>query len=196
MRRRMFCLLLTIVVTSGCGKPAVTNVPSAGSPAASVPSNSAAAEPGSPEIADREMFQQVTALYQQAKETGATQASSAHQWLSDTLEQSVATGEAATEQTTAWISEQFHSARSAGETTATSARDWVMQDIQRMSSWQYKSETFTSSDRPEQIIARLNELGAKRWECILVDADGNQENVLFSNDPSEVTSSRFLPATF
>ena len=170
MKRHLSCCAIAILFLAGCERPSTVAEPAA------VP-----APVDSPEenAEDLDIAQSIQSLYEQAKETGATNANSVKQWLGETLEQSVESSEATAEQSAEWISEQFQRAKSTGETTATSARDWVAQDIQRMGSWQYTSVSFPSSTSPQDITKQLNELGAKRWECMLVDSGATQKTFYF-----------------
>ncbi len=170
---RLSCAMIAAVVCVGCERPVAEAQPVV---------EFAASDMADEGREDRDIADSVNSLYEQAKETGATNANSVKQWVGETLEQSVTSSEATAEQSTEWVIDQFDRAKSAGETTATSARDWVMQDIQRMGSWQYTNVSIPTSAHPEEITKKLNELGVKRWECFLVDTDESKKTFYFKRN--------------
>ena len=109
-------------------------------------------------------WDRVTTLYDEAKASGETTAASAFDWVSEIYD----SGKASSGATADSIRSLYEKARETGETSADSAKTWVLDDIQEIGSWQYKTLEVTNSDRAD-IVARLNELGADRWECFWVE---------------------------
>ena len=61
------------------------------------------------------------------------------------------------------IRELYRQAQDAGESVPTDAYDWARSDLQKMGDWEYMLLRLDGAD-DEAMQARLNELGADRWE--------------------------------
>jgi len=117
---------------------------------------------------DEETWSRITRLYEQAKSSGATAATSASDWLGELYDDANEMRIGATDSSLEWIEDSYAEAQRTGETSATSARDWVTGDLSRIGAWEYKTLVLPT-DRPEEIAIELNKLGADRWECFWVD---------------------------
>ena len=110
-------------------------------------------------------WSKVKNLYSKAKKKGKTTASDAKQWVSGLLGSASDSTNKASRDATEWAQGLYQQALDQGETQATNVKDWVMEDISKGSAWQYK--VVKVEGNPEK---KMNELGAKRWECFDVEA--------------------------
>ncbi len=61
------------------------------------------------------------------------------------------------------IRDLYRQAQEAGESVPTDAYEWARSDLQKIGDWEYMLLRLSSAD-DEAMQARLNELGADRWE--------------------------------
>ena len=59
----------------------------------------------------------------------------------------------------------YERAKEAGEKVPVDIYAWIRYDLERVNNWEYHV-VVTNSANNEAITARLNELGAQRWECL------------------------------
>lgn len=112
--------------------------------------------------------------YQQAKDAGLTTASSAGHWLSEQYDGATRSASNATNSATRWVSGTYGEAVKAGDTTARSATEWVSEDVGKIGTWQYRVVKVEVA----KVEAKLNEMGAQRWECFSVNWEGMPTLVL------------------
>lgn len=62
----------------------------------------------------------------------------------------------------------YDEAKRQGETVPGDVAEWVATDLGREGAWEYRVIDHAGNGAPE-LEARLNELGAERWECIALD---------------------------
>ena len=109
--------------------------------------------------------EQANELFQKAKAAGQTTANNAGEWISDTVSGAMeATGSVA-QDTGDWVTDTYESLKDQGLTNANNASEWLQQDIKNINSIEYK----TMPKSTENLEAKLNELGAQRWDCFAVD---------------------------
>lgn len=70
-----------------------------------------------------------------------------------------------------WVEEAYNSLSKRGLTSAKSASDWLKNDWNSMNTWEYQV-LFVSAEEmsstPDVLESKLNEAGARRWECFSV----------------------------
>ncbi len=113
-------------------------------------------------------LQQLQESYQQAKDAGLTTANSAGHWLSEQYDGATRSASSATNSATRWVSGMYGEAVKAGDTTARSATEWVSEDVGKIGTWQYRVVKVEVA----KVEAKLNEMGAQRWECFSVNWEG------------------------
>ena len=81
----------------------------------------------------------------------------------------------------AQIRDLYQRARSAGERVPEDAYDWAREDISRIGDWEYQvlgiDEAPGEPGDDAALQARLNALGAERWEVFWIDARGDRLRV-------------------
>ncbi len=133
-----------------------------------------------------------TDLLKQATDSSSDGADTARKWITDRMYDATDSGTAIAGDASEWASEMFQSLKDQGLTSADNARQWLTDDIRNMNALNYKIVR-VSLDDLEAVEAKLNELGALRWECFhAVDQDG--ETVLFFKKNSR-SILRNIPAT-
>ncbi len=65
----------------------------------------------------------------------------------------------------------YEMAKEAGEQVPGDVADWFKQDLDRIGDWEYRLLVVSSLSN-DKLEAKLNELGADRWECFAVLHDG------------------------
>ena len=122
---------------------------------------------------EKSYWKQVTEMYESAKSSGRTTASNVNAWIIETYDQASSSTKETAAATADWFNNAYEQAKESGETTAANTRDWLIEDVKKMGSWEYKTIVVKSAES-NTALARLNELGAKRWECFWVDKQGDQ----------------------
>ncbi|MBW2272442.1 MAG: hypothetical protein JRG96_04165 [Deltaproteobacteria bacterium] len=74
--------------------------------------------------------------------------------------------------------ELYELLRVRGEEAPGEVSDWAQEDLESIGAWEYKVEPFPPGD-PAAIEARMNELGAERWECFSVTPSPTGPVLLF-----------------
>ena len=67
----------------------------------------------------------------------------------------------------------YERAKEAGEKVPADVYAWIRQDLQRVNNWEYHVAVYNPADS-EAIAARMNELGAQRWECVGLSSRGDE----------------------
>ena len=137
-------------------------------------------------------WQQAQQLYEQAKVSGTTTATSTADWVAELYDSAVTGTQSAAQSSTDWITHKYNEALEAGETRAKSSKDWVMEDLGKIGTWQYKVAVVMST--PQRVERELNQLGAERWECFAVrEIEGERRTTLYLKRPHR-SYLRYLPA--
>ena len=173
---------LSFALVCGCNKS--NNKGQNGNPSNREVGQNEAGEDGESE--DKTMMQKANELFQKAKESGATTAKNAKEWMTDMYGRSVEAGEATSESVANWVNNVYEKAKETGSTSAKSAKDWVAEDLSKIGAWQYTSRTVSSDDDPNKVMILLNELGAQKWECFWVDKQPNQTVLYFKKSPKSL----------
>ena len=66
------------------------------------------------------------------------------------------------------IEEIYRRAREAGEEVPPDAMEWAREDLERIGDWEYRVVRL-ESDEDAAVEARLNALGAERWEVFWIE---------------------------
>ena len=75
------------------------------------------------------------------------------------------------------VRELYRQARESGQQVPQDALEWARQDVRRIGDWEYKIEELPRED-PQARQARLNELGAERWEVFWIEPVGDERPCL------------------
>lgn len=70
----------------------------------------------------------------------------------------------------------YEQARESGQQAPQDALEWARQDVRRIGDWEYKIVDVPRED-PQARQARLNELGAERWEAFWMEPAGDGTRV-------------------
>ena len=76
----------------------------------------------------------------------------------------------------------YERARETGEQVPGDIADWLKEDLDRIGDWEYRLLS-VSSFSDETVEAKLNDLGAERWECFAVLHEGGRTR-LFLKRPA------------
>ena len=66
------------------------------------------------------------------------------------------------------VRELYEKAREAGDHVPTNVVEWAKEDLKNIGAWEYRIEQINLQD-DKAVEARLNELGAERWEVYWVE---------------------------
>ena len=69
------------------------------------------------------------------------------------------------------VRELYRQARESGQQVPKDALEWARQDVRRIGDWEYRIVDLPRED-PQARQARLNELGAERWEVFWMEPAG------------------------
>lgn len=69
------------------------------------------------------------------------------------------------------VQELYRQARESGQQVPKDALEWTQQDLRRIGDWEYKIVDLPL-EGPQSRQARLNELGAERWEAFWMEPAG------------------------
>lgn len=72
----------------------------------------------------------------------------------------------------------YEKAKETGEQVPKDVYAWVKEDFGKIGDWEYHVVELSFAD-PKALEAKLNELGAERWECIWVQYTGSKSMFLF-----------------
>ena len=121
-----------------------------------------------------------------SKESDEGYLETVNQWF----EAAKASGETTADNATEWLSQLYGNARDQSIGTASSIKNWTAEDIANMGAWEYR--VVSVGDDLDLLEAQLNQMGKERWECFLVQRDGNRNTLLFKR--SKKSFLRQLPA--
>ena len=74
------------------------------------------------------------------------------------------------------VRELYQQARESGQQVPKDALEWARQDVRRIGDWEYRIVDLPRED-PQARQARLNELGAERWEVFWMEPAGDGTRV-------------------
>ena len=74
--------------------------------------------------------------------------------------------------------ELYELLRERGEAVPDDVSSWAQEDLESIGSWEYRVEPLEVGD-PAALEARMNELGAERWECFAVTPSPGGSVMLF-----------------
>ncbi len=74
------------------------------------------------------------------------------------------------------VQELYQQARESGQQVPKDALEWARQDLHRIGDWEYKIVDLPH-EGPQSSQARLNELGAERWEAFWMEPAGDGTRV-------------------
>lgn len=74
------------------------------------------------------------------------------------------------------VRDLYQQARESGQQVPKDALEWARQDLHRIGDWEYKIVDLPL-EGPQARQARLNELGAERWEAFWMEPAGNGARV-------------------
>ena len=74
--------------------------------------------------------------------------------------------------------ELYELLRERGEEVPEDMGSWAQEDLESIGAWEYRVEPLASGD-PAALEARMNELGAERWECFAVTPSPQGSLLLF-----------------
>ena len=74
------------------------------------------------------------------------------------------------------VRELYRQARESGQQVPKDALEWARQDLHRIGDWEYKIVDLPP-EGPQARQARLNELGAERWEAFWMEPAGDGTRV-------------------
>ena len=88
--------------------------------------------------------------------------------------------DAAPAEPSAWdqVLEYYEKAKAAGEQVPQDVYEWARQDLSRIGDWEYLVTSISLSNTVG-MQHELNLLGANRWECILIERDGDKSIFVF-----------------
>lgn len=130
-------------------------------------------EPAEEAPAEDDFASRVRRAMNDVARTSRNAANGASEMVTDLYDDATSAGSKATQETIDWLNSTYESAREAGETSTTNARDWVLEDLKRGGAWEYRIVELEGLDS-EAVQKELNKLGAERWECYSVIADGEK----------------------
>jgi hypothetical protein len=147
------------------GKPA----PATQEPVQEIPGEDPVANP----VADVESAQSYRQRFgnwmKSAGKSGQSASSAAGKFVSDSWSSISESGSTSAASAAAWAHQTYYSMKEAGLTQATSSREWLLEEYNRPNTWEYKIIPVALADGdPGALSAKLNELGAERWECFSV----------------------------
>mgnify|MGYP001829087608 CR=1 FL=1 len=90
------------------------------------------------------------------------------------------------------VEQLYRRAREAGEEVPPGAMDWAREDLERIGDWEYQVVRLESDD-DAAIEARLNVLGAERWEVFWVEREREREGLRVFVRRRAVSYLRMLP---
>jgi hypothetical protein len=67
----------------------------------------------------------------------------------------------------------YEQAKESGERVPKDVYEWLTQEVQGIGDWEYRVVEMKEAG-PAETEARLNELGAERWECIWIETVGRK----------------------
>ncbi len=74
--------------------------------------------------------------------------------------------------------ELYELLRERGEEVPEGVTSWAQEDLESIGAWEYRVEPLQAGD-PAALEARMNELGAERWECFAVTPSAAGSVLLF-----------------
>lgn len=97
-----------------------------------------------------------------------------------------------TDEITNKATETFNTTKDRVEKTAPEIVEWTEEDLRKIGAWEYHQfEAKFAETSPEQILEKLNELGADRWECFWVQ--DIEDGVRFYLKRSKRSYLRYVP---
>ena len=141
------------------GQPATPDKTASGT------TSEAVAQSNAPELSPS-TWERIGKLYQQAVDSGETQAKNASQWMNDLWQSTSASSSEISQQSQRWLTAQYLEAKEAGTTTAGNVNQYFQEELNKIGAWEY--QTLQCAGEPEELNKILNQHGSQRWECFAV----------------------------
>lgn len=156
------CLFFCSCDYQSASNAAATEIPVAPRLAAPTPQ----VDEGAAVQAEAGVLEKMSSLVKKAK-SKAPSVEDVKKMLSDAGEATSQTADDSME----WVEEAYHALSDQGLTSAKSASDWLKNDWNSMNTWEYQVLSVSGeaiSTTPNVLEAKLNQAGARRWECFSV----------------------------
>ena len=132
--------------------------------------------------ADADYARRISQMYEEAKRSGQTTATSAAQWISEVTGKAASMGASAADSAGEQLQQLYEQAKKQGETSVGNTKQWAVEDFQKIGDWQYTVESISAND-PQAMVNKLNEMGSQRWECFWIDRKQDSTAVLYFKRP-------------